>query len=149
MRVRGALISIAVLGAVASPLRHDLGQPGRDDFPLSTYPMFATPRSTRLTMDYAIGIGADHRTFLAPLLIGSPEVLQARALVARAVSAGREAQDDLCRRIAARVAADPSHPRVTQVLLVQGQHDAIDLLVHGSLGAEHEWVRCDVPRGTP
>jgi hypothetical protein len=102
-----------------------------------------------MTMDYAIGTGADHRTFLAPSLVGSGEVLQARALIARAVSAGRDAQDDLCRRIAARVAADPAHERVTQVALVQGAHDAIDLLVHGVLGSEHEWVRCDVPRESP
>jgi putative ABC transport system permease protein len=43
VRVYAAVVSIVLLGATLSPLVRD---PGDDGFPLSTYPMFATPRPT-------------------------------------------------------------------------------------------------------
>lgn len=55
---------------------------GRDSFPLSTYPLFASKKtSPSLTMEYALGFDAKGKQFfIAPRYIGSGEVLQARGL---------------------------------------------------------------------
>jgi hypothetical protein len=150
------VVSVAVLAAVVSPVARDPARSESDGFPLSTYPMFARPRSTVLAMDYALGLveapadgadGDDRRPrFLAPRLVGSSEVLQARAILARAIGAGRGAQAELCTDIAARVAAEPALAAVTAVALVSGRHDAIELLVRGVRGRETERFRCPVLR---
>jgi hypothetical protein len=146
----GAAVSVAAIAAVASPVLRDPARGDSDGFPLSTYPMFARSRPTVLELDYALGIpaaGAPH--FLAPRLIGSREVLQARAIVARAMRGGPQAQAELCADIAARVAADEALADVVHVALVRGRHDAVELLVRGVRGTETERLRCAVERRGP
>jgi hypothetical protein len=148
-RVYGAVVSIAVVLAVAWPLTLDPRKGGTDDFPLSTYPMFARPRSTTMTMTYAVGITAGAPRPLRPSIVGSREVLQARALIDRAANGGPAARRDFCRSVATRVAAARALRDVTHVALVRGTHDAIDLLVYGRRGPEKELERCPVERGSP
>jgi len=145
-RAYGALVSAAVLAAVAWPLTRDPRRADSDGFPLSTYPMFARPRSTRMTLDYAVGITTGAPRPLRPALVGSLEPLQAAALLERAVARGPAGMRELCERIAARVAADDDLGDVTHVALVRGDHDAVDLLVRGVRGREREHVRCPVKR---
>ena len=145
MRTWGALVSIVLLGATLSPIRHDPRQREDDDFPLSTYPMFASPRSTRLTLDYVVAWTArGERWHVPPPSIGSSEVLQANRIIQRAIAGGPEAMLQLCRRIASRVPA--VRPDVVVVTLVRGDHDAVELLAHGVRGDEREHVRCEVTR---
>jgi hypothetical protein len=133
-----------LLLVVALPLLRD---PHHDAFPLSTYPMFAERRPTRLTMDYALGETAtgEHRT-LSPRLAGTGEVLQAYALLERAAHGPREGLQQLCTQIATRVAADPDYRDLVAIRIVTGQHDAVDYLVRGKHGVEYTRVRCLVLR---
>ena len=143
-RAFALIASIALCGAALSPL---LRRPADDGFPLSTYPMFAWPRPRELTMSYPLGVTADGgRRTLSPALIGSSEVLQARAIVERAVARRGAALQGLCEAIARRVAASPAHRDVVAVRLVTGTHDAVELLVRDRLGAEIERGRCAVAR---
>lgn len=102
--VYAAVVSTLVVALVASPhLRAKI----RDDFPLSSYPMFsvAKDRSTRITQ--AVAISASGEIPVAPAMVGTDEVLQARAILSRAARRGPSA-DKLCREIAERVATSGS-----------------------------------------
>jgi hypothetical protein len=133
-----------LLVLVAWPLLRD---PRDDAFPLSTYPMFAERRPTTLTMDYALGETSNgERRTLSPRLAGTGEVLQAYALFDRVAHGPREGLQRLCTQIAARVAADPAYREVVAIRIVTGQHDAVDYLVRGTQGIEHDRIRCRVLR---
>lgn len=140
-----ALIASGVLvGAALSPLARE---PADDGFPLSTYPMFAWPRPTLVTMSYPLGVTAGGgRRYLSPALIGTGEVLQALAIVERAVGRPDELPR-LCDAIARRVAARRAYADVVAIRVVTGWHEAVELLARDRLGTEIERVRCDVPRG--
>ena len=118
---------------VAWPL---VRSPRDDAFPLSTYPMFAEPRSTQLTMTYALGETATgERRTLSPQRVGTGEVMQAYA---RFETGQPQA---LCEEIAARLHGSD----ITAVRIVTGQHDAVDYLVRHVVGVERERTRCKVP----
>lgn len=139
-----AVISVVLVGATLYPvLRH----PRDDGFPLSTYPMFASRRPTRLTMDYAIGIAqGGERHHLPPWTIGSREVLQARAILARGVGGGTRTQGPLCRDIATRIASAARFADIVEIQLVTGTHDAVDYLVRKQVGQENVRATCKVVR---
>lgn len=133
-----AIVSLALVGATLSPVVRD---PIDDGFPLSTYPMFAFARPTQQTMVYALGETAGgERRAIAPPLVGSEEVLQARAVIERAVAAGPAALRALCADILARAGGE-----LAAVRIVRGTHDAVDYLVRGHRGPEQELVRCARP----
>lgn len=141
-RSAAAVLSLALIGAAASPV---LRAPRDDGFPLSTYPMFATARPTTLTLDYPLGVTTTGgRRYLHPRLVGSSEILQAVAVIARARQAGE--LPALCARIAHRVAADDAYADVVSIRLVTGTHDAVAFLVDDRLGREVERARCEVAR---
>jgi len=142
-RALAGVVSLVLIGATLSPL---LRPPDQDDFPLSTYPMFAWKRPTQLTMSYALAVTPAGTRAIAPRLVGSAEVLQARATIERAVRQGRGELTTLCQRIAANVRGAPGHDDVTQIRIVTGTHDAIDFLVRGVRGPEHERTSCWVRR---
>ena len=143
-RTAAAVVSIALIAATLSPLVRD---PNDDGYPLSTYPMFSWKRPTKLTMSYAIGeTAAGERRYLVPFVVGSAEVLQARAIVERAVRAGRVEVAALCRRVATAVARMPRFADVTRIRVLTGSHDALEFLVHDRLGPEYERTRCEVKR---
>jgi len=102
-RVWAVAVTVVAAVAVLIPLVRD---PGNDSFPLSTYPMFTSTREPVATIDVVAGVsaaGTDER--LSPELIaGTDEVIQAAALVGRAVRAGPAGTARLCRDVAARVA---------------------------------------------
>ena len=102
MRTYAAAVSLALVAATLWPL---LGNPRDDSFPLSTYPMFAWKRPTKMSMSYPIGETASgERRYLVPRVIGSGEVLQARAIVERAVGKGGKELAAFCQKVAANVA---------------------------------------------
>jgi hypothetical protein len=143
-RVPAAIISIALIAATLSPLLRD---PIDDGYPLSTYPMFAWKRPTKLSMSYPIGETATGaRRYLVPRVIGSGEVLQARAIVERAVTKGGGELKKFCETVAGRIARAPRFADVMRIRVLSGTHESIDFLVDGKLGSEIERTRCEVKR---
>lgn len=143
-RVGAAVASVVLLGATLSPL---VRSPRDDGFPLSTYPMFAWKRPTKLTMSYAIGeTAAGERRYLTPRVVGSGEVLQARAIVERAVSKGGRELTAFCAKVAGRVAELPQFADVTRIRVLSGTHEAIEFLIDRKLGVEYERTKCEVKR---
>ena len=141
-RATAAVVSIAMIVATASPV---LRKPWEDGFPLSPYAMFAFRRSTKLTMDYPLGITASGgRRYLAPWIVGSGEVLQALHIVSRAKA--QRTLPALCAAIASRIAPLDDYRDVVSIRIVTGTHDAVDFLVRDQLGNEREQARCMVPR---
>ncbi len=139
-----AVVSIGLIAATLEPI---LRAPDDDGFPLSTFPMFAAPRPTEVAMSYAQGAARDGRLrALSPDVLGTGEVLQAFAVIQRAVDADAIG---LCTAIAARVAADPDYRDVVAVRIVTATHDAVDYVAHGAVGSERTRARCDVVRSPP
>jgi hypothetical protein len=149
-RIHAAAVSIALLSAVLHPTLRD---PEDDSFPLSTYPMFARnrPRLAKVNAALALGRGGAE-TALSPLLIGSPETMQAIRILNRSVQAGEKSARALCRAIAARVAksADPELSAARQIALVSETIDVIEYA--GGMRAPRDrrvHSRCRIPRGKP
>ncbi|HEY4241250.1 MAG TPA: hypothetical protein VGM88_15615 [Kofleriaceae bacterium] len=143
---RAAALAIAgvLVGAVLEPLTR---KPYDDDFPLSTYPMFATYRKQKMTFSYPIGVLADGTTrSLSPRMVGSGEILQAVSIVEDAVGHGKPAMDDVCKAIAGRVAKSPRFANVTEIRIVTATHDIVDYLVSGARGREIVRDKCAVIR---
>lgn len=139
-----AAFSLGLVGATLAPV---VRAPDDDGFPLSTYPMFATPRPRTLVVSYARGVdraGEPHA--LAPALLGTGEVLQALVRVSRAISAGVAASAGLCAAIADRVAADPARDDLVAIELVTGAYDAVAALTTGAAGEILRHARCAVNR---
>lgn len=131
------LISIVLLAATLSPLHRD---PLDDGFPLSTYPMFASKRSTKLGIAYALGVRADGTSYPLPSEVtGTGEVLQAAVVYEDATHHGPEALAVLCTSIAVHAPDD-----VVTIRIVAGVIDAIELLVHDQRGTEHLRWQCPV-----
>jgi hypothetical protein len=144
-RAFAAIVSIGLCGAVLEPL---VRTPDDDGFPLSTYPMFAAPRSTGLTMVRAEAATRDGRRPLTPAQLGTGEVMQAFSTLQRAAEAGPDACAALCAAIAARVARSAADRDVVEVRLVVGTYDAPGIAAHGAprISAADEVVlaRCNV-----
>jgi hypothetical protein len=143
-RLFAACASIALVAATLSPL---LRKPTDDGFPLSTYPMFASRRPTKLTMHYALGEGAGgERRMLTPRVVGTGEVLQAMRVIDRSVSRGPHEIAKLCETVAAFVAADDEFSDVVAIRIVTGTHDSVDYLARGIVGRELQRTKCMVKR---
>lgn len=147
---RGALAYLLVLGAVASALR--FADPyAHDDFPLSSFPMFARGRKERTyEMAHALAVlpgGA--RVPVEPALVGTREVLQSKATVEGALGRGQGAA--LCAEIAARLPSGPDETaRATHVELVTSVFDVVAYFEEGRRAPLSRAVhaRCAVP-GAP
>jgi hypothetical protein len=138
------LISLAFVGATLSALIRD---PLDDGFPVSTYPMFAQPRTIHYTEDYALGVDRMGATRPLPAeTSGSSEVLQAAAVYEDAVHGGGKQLGPLCTAVAQRVAADPELHDVVAVRIVEGTHDVLALLDRGTRGPERVRWGCAVVR---
>ncbi|MEZ4368833.1 MAG: hypothetical protein R2939_21520 [Kofleriaceae bacterium] len=150
-RAERALALAASIGFVLAVWWPVHRAPRDDGFPLSTYPMFATPRATTMSLDYAVAIdAAGGRRPVPPHDVANGEVLAASAVLRAAVGRGRAGIAELCARIAARVARDPALAGTQTIAIVTGKHDAVDLLVRGVRGPERERGRCPVPgQGAP
>ena len=142
-RAVGAVVSILVIALTAAPV---LENPVKDDdFPLSTYPMFAYRRGTRHSFEYAIGwTASNERRTIKPRHVANNEVMQARTTFSSSKS--KRKLPELCTRIAGKVARDGALADVVRIEIVQGTHEAIDFLVRGVRGREKRLHECPVPR---
>src|SRR5262245_26325428 len=114
---------LGVVALVAAPGFRD--PVAGDDYPLSTYPMFARPRG-KPWLSIAEGVDADGNAVrLEPALIANDELMQAVATVERAVDGGPRALAPFCAGIAARIAARPDYARVVRVRIVRARFDPV------------------------
>ena len=129
------LAVVIVVGIV--PLALD-----RDSFPLSTYPMFSSNRSTREPVDTAVVVDPDgHEKRLDPWSIaGTDEPIIATVVVADSISDGTSF--DLCSEIVDRVDPTPGS-RVEIVTVVydavrwfEGDREPVSRVVHASCGID-------------
>ncbi|WP_437679729.1 hypothetical protein [Sorangium sp. So ce131] len=102
-------------------------RPPVDSFPLSTYPMFSWGRhDARTTVERAVGVSSrGERRPIPPRLVGSEEVLQAKATLAQSIRQGARAARALCRGIAARVAEQDSYADVVAIEIRTDTFDAV------------------------
>ncbi len=116
-------VAIVVVAVVALPGVLATFGDGHDDFPLSSYPMFAGARPATTELVGAVLVSADggERRLSPSDVSGTPEPLQATALIERAL---RGDATDLCRAIVGRIG-----PLTTgeQVVLVR---DRVNAVVH-------------------
>lgn len=129
-------VSALVAGALLWPAVRD-----RDDFPLSTYPMFSDNLGRVADIDTAVGFDHDGaRVRLSPELIGGGiEVIHAGETVTRSIRRGDT--DALCAEIARRVRARGDLERIEvvterhdAVAWFRGDEEPLDVTVHSSCG---------------
>ena len=137
-RRRAAAVSTVLVAAVLSPLWRS---PERDSFPLSTYPMFARPLVGEADLDVAVGLdaGGGRRALSPEAIAGTDEVVQAGAVVDRAIAAGRE--DELCRQVAQRV----TDPAVVAVVVLTDRIEVLGAAEGEPPVATTVHARCEVP----
>ncbi len=120
-------LALVVVAVVALPGVLATFGGGHDDFPLSSYPMFAGARPATTELVGAVVVSSDGERRLSPSDVsGTPEPLQATALIERALSGDAS---DLCRAIAGRIGPLANGE---QVLLVR---ERVNAVVHYTVGA--------------
>lgn len=93
-------VSALIVALVASPLFGAFG----DDFPVSTYPMFASKRDSTVSIPSVVVVFADSSEAPAsPSLVASDEVIQAFETIRQALRQGPEATRTLCEHVASGV----------------------------------------------
>lgn len=135
-------ITIGVVAVLVAPVAFD-----RDDFPISTYPMYSGTRGSESTFVTAHGIDADgSRRRLTPTLIGAsddPLIVMGELRAALAAGAGQRR----CREIALRVAGRDNLAGLVAVEVVSERHDNVARTSgdNSLLNREIE-ARCEVGR---
>ena len=145
---RWALATALVLVAMLLPVALD-----RDDFPLSTYPMYAEARPSTVVLPTAVGVdaaGGRHRLSL-DVIAGVDDPLIAAAELRGAIAADRA--DDACAVIAGRLAARGGETgeagSVTAVEVATERHDTVARVRdEPSQVAREVHARCTVERST-
>lgn len=133
---------LGIVLTAASPLLRDARA---DDFPLSTFPMFAEPLE-QATFFSAEGVRHDRsRVQLPPELIATGAAMQAVETLRDADAHGARARAQLCERIAARVAQQPSLRDVRRVELVSARYDPVAYFTSNAEPIERQVTRkCQV-----
>jgi hypothetical protein len=121
------------------------GQP--DSFPHSTYPMFAARRD-RVELGNIRGIQPDGTSVaLSPALLGTGEVMHARALVAAAVRGGKKQSLRLCRRVAERVSQHPEFATLRALEVSLDRYDSVRYFTESRIPVKSRTLaQCDVPQ---
>jgi hypothetical protein len=119
-------VGVIVLFAMWSPV---LRSATNDSFPLTTYPMFSSLVDPVSPVDVAVGRTASGTdvTLSPQLIAGTDEVIVAGSIITQAVRAGKP--DQLCARIAIRVAADGAYESVARI---EVRTDTINAIEHYS-----------------
>jgi hypothetical protein len=141
---RAYLLCVGVILAMLSPV---LRCPPVDGFPLSTYPMFASPREPTVTIYTVLGItAAGEAEVLSPRLIGGDPWASLASRVTIAASRSKSKRRVLCETVAARVAADPDRaPRYVELEFMKEVYDAPTYFVHGQTEPETRKLLASCP----
>lgn len=143
-----------ILGTAALVISPAVARKPRDSFPLSTYPMFSQGRKdATVTVDHAVAIGdGGVEQAVPPRLVGSDEVLQARATIGRAARRGAREANALCAAIAGRTRAQGALPGARDVEIRTTKIDAVAWFVATGDGAPppeplsvKRHARCPIP----
>lgn len=124
---RPAVAYVATLGLALVLVSPALAEKPKDSFPLSTFPMFSEGRKDgTVTVDHALALDeAGRETPIPPRIVGSDEVLQARATIGRAIKKGAKESKDLCAKIAARAATNDDFATARTIELRTTRVDAV------------------------
>ncbi len=144
-RAWALVVSAFFLGAVLWPLALD--PVADDDFPLSTYPMFAKARGGTGSLVHLVALDGDGSARpLGPRWFGDRQVMQAYRTLRRAAGKPKRAQA-LCRDAARRIADEPAWADAVELQL---RRDRYDIVSYFTTGAPPETLRiaarCEVPR---
>jgi hypothetical protein len=131
--------------AAASPL---LRNPLADDFPLSTFPMFAEPLE-QAEFYSAEGVRHDRsRVALRPELVANGAAMQTVQTMRDAHARGAHALRELCERIASRAAHDSALRDIERVELVNARYDPVAYFTSSPEPVARQVLRkCRVPSG--
>lgn len=140
-RCLGWLVLLGITFAMSWPM---FGPLEADSFPLSTFPMFAKTRG-QPSFHQLVGIDAtEKRVTIPPELLGTSEVLQAKALLAAAAKSQRR-RAALCAEVAERTREDRRYAGVERLELVRVRFDPVRYFVEGPEPlAQHTLHRCSV-----
>lgn len=123
----GGAVLLGITFAMSWPV---FGPLEADSFPLSTFPMFAKPRG-QPSFHQLVGFDAEgKRVAIAPELLGTSEVLQAKTLIDEAARSKRR-REALCARVAERLNQSPKHADVERLELVRLRFDPVRYFVEG------------------
>ncbi len=143
-------VSCLVLLTVGLPATWELSD---DDFPLSTYPMFARPRGRVSDVTSVVAVSSDSaRAPVPPRFIANAEAMQAVSTLRTTVARGAVASRALCEAIAGRIAVarDAELRDAVVVEIATGRVDAIDFLGgRATPRTRRLHARCDVKRKQP
>jgi hypothetical protein len=131
------LVGLGVVVAAALPAL----RPASDDaYPFSTYPMF-TDRRDRVVLGIVERIDEKGRARgVSPALVGSNNVMQAHAMVERALHRGPDAARALCEAIAARIVERERGKKRVRVRVVRGQFEPVAYFVSAAEPIRREVV---------
>ena len=119
LRLLAYATTLLLAGFVASPIA---GAFPDDDFPVSTYPMFAGRRSTVVSVpSVQVLTPAGTSEPARPSLVANDEVIQAFETVRQAIRQGPVATDALCLHVAGGLTADEA----TEVRVQTAEYDAL------------------------
>lgn len=116
------VVGMGLAALVAAPA---FGNPPRDSFPLSTYPMFSSRRAMPV-LEQVVAVERNGATRpVPPQLIVNDEVMQAAVTVRQAVHRGPAAVATLCRHIATQMGNAPRYEDVVLIEIVSARYDPI------------------------
>jgi len=150
-KVRAALLSVAMIGAVLWPIQQNWRDKPRDNFPLSYYPMFSSQRSATETFYYVVGHdGQGARHYIRHKLVGSGGGNQVRRQLRRIINEGRA--PELAQTVAKRLARqeEPPWSQIVAVDVCRGRF-VVDGFFHNRKEPVREEVKgsCAVERKAP
>lgn len=140
-RLWAGAVALGMTVAILSPL-----VPDEDGFPLSNYPMFSTPKTTRAKIYHVVGFTPQGRGMpLSPSMVDTDEIMQAYQTVKLAIRGGRA--QSLCEDTAKRVQRSGDFTDVTRLEVRIDVFDAVRYW-EGDRSTEHTRIvaRCEVRR---
>lgn len=120
-----------------------------DSFPLSTYPMFARPRGNPELVKLVALTQTGEYVSVPPRLLGTTEVLQAKAQLNQIASRGTKAKKRYCEAVATRVTQRPDL-QWQELQLQRARFSPIEYFESGNRPLSVEVLtRCSIQRPSP
>lgn len=142
-------MSLALCVAVLSPMHPAFRNTKTDSYPISYYPMFAKSRPEVERPTWVVGVADDeteHKIHIGYWTTGGFN--QGRNQLVAAMKKRDTEGQELCRRIARRVAKDPTLASVTHLEIRTGSFSRARYFGEGNPEplTEKVLLSCDVPR---
>ena len=144
-KLRAALMSLMLVGAVLWPIQENWREKPRDNFPLSYYPMFSAKRKAIESFNYLAGHDQHGTRYLIPYkFAGAGGLNSTRRQIGKIVREGRA--DELAQSVARRLARQEKAPwsQIVTVAVVTGNY-VVDDYFHGRKEPVSEKLRATCP----